>query len=145
MSYLKEFIRDIESETATPWAEFTPEEKVDALGTGTQELLREMEKTEKAILAAARDPNDMTAQAKFMGNRRRLEDERQQFMDLYLALRVFMRRIEAMDEELTREESYDWQQVSPLEERYHQYLQLWDQLGGECLSFNDWLIEEGLA
>ena len=93
MSYLKEFIREIESETATPWDEYTLEEQTDILQTGVTNLLVEIEKTEKAILAAARDPNDMTAQAKFMGNRRRLDDERQQFMDLYRVMRANMEKL----------------------------------------------------
>ena len=145
MSYLKEFIQDFESTTSTPWSEYTPEEKVGILEDGTQFLRAQMMQTEKAILAAARDPNDTTAQSKFLGNRRQLARESQQHADLFQAIKTFQRRIESMDQELTREESHDWRQISPLEERYNQYRKLWDLVGGECLTFDQWLNEEGLA
>ena len=93
MSYLEEFTRDIEAETATPWDEYTLEEQTDILQTGVTDLLVEIEKTEKAILAAARDPNDMTAQARFMANRKQLETERDQFLELYRVMRANMEKL----------------------------------------------------
>ena len=93
MTYFEEFTRDVGVETATPWDEYTLEEQTDILQTGVTELLVEIEKTEKAILAAARDPNDMTAQARFMANRKQLETERDQFMDLYRVMRANMEKL----------------------------------------------------
>jgi len=93
MSYLKEFIQDFESTTSTPWSEYTPEEKVGILEDGAQFLRAQMMQTEKAIIAAARDPIDTTAQAKFLGNRRQLARESQQHSDLFQAIKTFKRRI----------------------------------------------------
>ena len=144
LSYLGEFIEELRFQGVN-WRDITPEERIDLLTQEAADLKSDMDRTERAVIAAAYNPVDVESMAAFQAARMMLQQTRGHYWTINRTIRTFKERVKMIDKDLTKEEAYDWNRLSPLEDRYHQYLEVAERLGLEILTFDQWLTEEGLA